>query len=126
MKKEDTLFKYVKKIGIAYFDNEEKNFYDRKLICDNGSLYQINRKINKVGQSVFIAKPVQVLKHQPKKFVIHEVILPANVLYFNMLKNAKTPKERRLIIKEAYQDIYAGHFPILGNYGTKSFLIENI
>lgn len=126
MKKEDTLFKYVKKIGSAYFDNEEKNFYDRKLICDNGSLYKINNNIIKVGQRVFIAKPVQVIKHQPKKFVIHEVILPANSLYFNMLQKSKDPKESRLIIKKAYQDIYAGHLHISGSSGVKSFIIEKI
>jgi hypothetical protein len=122
MKKEDTLFKYVQKIGVAHFDNE-KDFYNRTLICDNGLKYRLsikNQDTIKVGQNVFLAKPIPTLKNYPKQFEIHEVILPPSSFYFDILKNAKNEKERRMIIQKAYQDRTGHYFPSRGN---KSFLV---
>lgn len=122
MNKQDTLFKYVRKIGIAHFDNE-KDFYNRKLICDNGLKYRLsnkNQETIKVGQNVFIAKPIHTLKNYPKQFEIHEVILPPCSFYFDILKNAKNEKERRMIIQKAYEDRTGHYFPSRSN---KSFLV---
>lgn len=128
MNKNDTLAKYVRKVCTARFDDENKDMYYRNLIGDNGQVFTMRKQSHEslaFGQKAFIAKPVHTLKHTPKIFEIHEIIVPIPRFYFDHYQRLKNtdPKKARLFKEEALKKCESYYFR---NSGNKTFFIMAI
>lgn len=125
MNKNDTLAKYVRKVCTARFDDESKAMYYRNLIGDNGQIFTMRKESHSAlafGQKAFIAKPVHTLKHAPKVFEIHEIIVPIPLFYYNHYQSLKSsdPKKARIFKEYALKNCQRYYFR---NRGNRTFFI---
>lgn len=101
----DTLAKYVRKVCIATIDTPTRVF-GTIFTGDNGQRFEVRDYHSddlKVGDKMFIAKPIPVLKHAPKLYEIHEVIVPVARWDFTLIEKQTDTKKKRLMLQDVYQ-----------------------
>lgn len=101
----DTLAKYVRKVCVATI-NTPKRAFDTVFTGDNGQRFQVRNYYSddlKVGDTVFIAKPIPVLKHQPKMYDIHEIIVPVARWDYQLILKQSDTKKKRMMLSDVYQ-----------------------
>lgn len=105
MNHNDTLAKYVRSVCFASIDTPSIQ-HGTIFIGENGQKFKRHSYYDdplKIGDTVFIAKPIAVLKNMPKRYEIHEIIVPIPRWTFTMIEKEKDSKKRRLMIKDTYQ-----------------------
>lgn len=101
----DTLAKYVRRVCLASIDTSSIQ-YGTIFIGENGQKFKQHSYYDdplKIGDTVFIAKPIPVFKNMPKQYEIHEIVVPIPRWKLTMIENEKDSKNRRLMIKDTYQ-----------------------
>lgn len=102
----DTLAKYVRKVCNATISTPSV-VYKTMFIGDNGQKFEVrnfNESPSKVGDTIYIAKPISVLKHEPKQFEIHEVIVPVPLYIYLAIEKEKDSKKKRQMVQAAYAE----------------------
>lgn len=105
MNHNDALAKYVRSVCFASIDTPRIQ-YGTIFIGENGQKFKQHSYYDnplKIGDTVFIAKPIPVLKNMPKRYEIHEIIVPIPRWKLTMIENEKDSKKRRLMIQDTYQ-----------------------
>lgn len=107
-----TLAKYVRKVCNATIDTPTR-IYNTVFIGDNGQRFKVRDYHSddvKVGDTIFIAKPIPVLKHAPKLYEIHEIIVPVSNWDFSYIEKQTDTKKKRMMLNDLYQKNQSVHF----------------